>query len=357
MVMTRRKLITGMLATPLIAAGSGSAEFLDSGPSHSTDIQSGSPAEGTKDKYTLNVVLHGMCVIAVPHKATATSSDGIEILIPGQMGHKRMWGMWCSESDLVASGTPYEIVGLTRFPAIDIEDLQPDDNAVLKGISLKRSGSALLGLSCSIKLPFPLKVYSMRKACRKPHLDDFLTGDGAYYLHRAPSKISMVHIFQYTFSDPEKVFYGGQKLTLQQGQTTKNLHIWSDPVDGRHELDDARKMVPLDVAKIHPGRPNAVEWYWIRQASPFELMVKAFTGFDCKQSEVYHHRSGLLDPAEVIAGFNHYEKYTLSERGYPNCLKLQPKLTHPCDYEERHGEAKIVHCMALFVYGGPSLQP
>jgi len=327
MAVTRRDALNGLLATPLIAAGSA--------------VGASAPLSTKKDKYRLNLVMHGMVVVVVPDKLNATASDGIEILIPGYPEHKHLWGLWCQEIVMNGGGGSFEITGLTRNQPLDVEDLDPDSNAVMEQPFLRRTGSADIPLFCSIKVPFPEKKWSLRKVCQHPYIADFLINDAAYYLRRAPIKIAMVHVFQYSFSDANDVLFGGNKIALEQGQTTVNLHIWSDPVEGRHVTHDDNLVL------------DAKNKAWMRKATPFELMVKAFTDIDCEQSVAYRDRSGALDDAEPLPqGMMTYEKYTLQERGYPVCKQSFPTVTQKCDYSEpAPPRAKIVHCMSLFVYG------
>jgi hypothetical protein len=290
--------------------------------------------------YYLNVILHGLTTIVVP------KSGGISILLPfkadmdkpgqkGKMNHQNdhiyEWEPWGKDrSPIVNDGTTHYFAGLASATPTQVYDLDPDWNIVMENCRVIPPGDA--SLYCTINLPFPNKIYPMRKVCKKPWTDDFLSGDVTSSLAQAPSLVSMVHAFRYRIDDPNNVTYGGNRLLINEVNT--DLHIWADPFDGSHVMTEEEIQ---------------------QEGTPFQRMVKWVTGMECIQSSHYDNRSGELDEvkakSEMPPGMDFTELYNRSERSRFSC---PPK--HDCSFEEPHkGESKIVHCISMFVFDPPNL--
>jgi hypothetical protein len=329
MEITRRKLLQGLSAAPVVAAGSrvfggGIAGVFAS--ASSLPPSNSAPDSAAKSQH-LNVILHGLAIVNVPDP----SKPQMEVLIPYVSGHKYQWGTWRKEVDIAGNGATYNITG-TDWGLPSPAAMYPDDNAVMQHVSLINPGMGSLPLHCTIKLPFPEKIFSMRKVCKHDHSSEFLYDDASYYLMRQPTAISMVHAFRYTIDDPAKVSYGNNSLGTDSNSLDFNLHIWADPSGGFHTLEE--KNMP----------------------SAFERMVESFTGLKVTQCPDYRSRSGERSVAEEIpSGMNHYEKYSRNERDKPGWGDGDLPQTRGCTYEEpAAGRARIVTCMALFVFGTQS---
>jgi hypothetical protein len=329
---TRRKILRGLIATPVAVASSAIL-----GCSHKSAVETkATPANGSQEASTkqyLNVILHGLTMVIVPDKRITPQALGIEIWIPMQTGHEYLWGPWCAEVDLPfgvtkvngIDGNPQTFLDTTH--SVPTSDLDPNYDAVLEKCRLSNIGSR--DLRCLITLPFPLEIWQLRRVCKGSDNKDFLAGDyGAPYGHSAPTAISMVHAFRYLITDPRNLSYG--KLPLPIGTDPNvNLHIWADPASAKHPAH----------------RTNQ---------TPVESMVQFITGMKVSQNSEYSDRSGELRADEPRpTGMKYFEAYTRTERG--NCNNITP-LSHDCGHVY-HGETKIVHCMSLFAYNPQNFRP
>jgi hypothetical protein len=342
MGITRRKLLQALSAAPVVAAGS--RVFGDGKAGVSANTSSLPPSNSAPDSVAkgqhLNVILHGLVIVNVPDPTT----PHMEILIPLVPGHDYKWGTWRNEGDIPGDGVTLDITGIEGgIPTLAA--MYPDDNAVMQHGSLQNPGKSDLQLHCRIRLPFPENMHSIRKVCKHDHTSDFLYDDASYYLDPQPTTISMVHAFRYTIDQPAKVSYGGASMRIDPKLTDVNLHIWADPSEGFHALEEDKVASAL-VARTGKWQPHTF----------FEMMVKSFNGLNFTQCPDYWARSGELSVGEQMPpGMHHYEKYTRSERDKPGWHDGDPPQIRGCTYEEpASGKARIVTCMALFVYGTQS---
>ena len=333
MRITRRKVLQGLLATPVAVASSALL-----GCSRQPSVESNAaPANDTQKasvKQYLNVILHGLTVVIVPDKRATPEAQGIEIWVPTQVGHEYLWGPWCSEVDLPSGvtqvkgieGNPQTFLDTSQAPT---SDLNPNYDAVLEKCRLSSVGPK--DLRCLIKLPFPLEIWPLRRVCKDSDNKDFLGGDyGAPYGHNPPTAISMVHAFRYLITDPKNLSYGDHPLAIGTNPSV-NLHIWADPASAAHTAP-AQKQTPV------------------------ESMIQFLTGMKISQNSQYRDRSGELKKDELRPmGMDYYETYTRAERG--DCKNIQT-LNHDCRHEYRpDNKAKIVHCMSLFAYNPGNFTP
>lgn len=329
---TRRKILQGLIATPMAVASSAIL-----GCSHkSTDETKRTPANAAQEasaKQYLNVILHGLAMVIVPDKRVTPQASGIEIWIPVQTGHEYKWGPWCAEVDLPFGVT--QVTGIDGNPqtfldtthSVPTSDLDPSYDAVLEKCRL--NSGVRTALRCTIKLPFPLEIWQLRRVCKGSDNKDFLAGDYvAPYGHTAPKAISMVHAFRYRITDPKNLSYGKSPFSIGTDPNA-NLHIWADPASAQH-IDQGQKQ------------------------TPFESMVQALTGMKISQNSEYRDRSGELRADEPRpTGMEYFETYTRAERG--NCNNIAT-LSHDCGHDY-HGETKIIHCMSLFAYNPQNFTP
>jgi len=197
--------------------------------------------------------------------------------------------------------------------------LQPQFNTVFR----KHCPVQNTALYCKIILPFPAAIWSMRRVCRDT-APFYQGGTALQHLYQQPTEISMVHVFEYAIDDISQLMYEGNQVTVNPWTQRATLHIWADEFQGAH--------VPT-----HP--------------TPVEETVGMITGLTIEQDLKYAARSGALDPKETHPdGMDYCELYTRHERrqpGWSGCADpLQPL---PCN-SDNPLEAKIVHCMALFIY-------
>ena len=253
----------------------------------------------------LNVIFHGMAMIAVP------AEKGIRILVPHRDDHDYLWGKWCSESPMPKGR--HQIAGVDpAHPPTTLPELWPNQNAVMQECPV----NGPMQLHCEIHAPFPERIYSMRQVCKKPFTYDFFSGNMTGSLAQNPDTLSMVQAFRFKITG--NVTYGGNSLQLT-GENT-NLHIWAE--DAGHLVTGAAP-------------------------TPVEDMVQQATGMSCTQNSNYHNRIGGLDPSESRPpGLQFYDLHTRGERSGPNCDD-PPRPTDCCS--DRF-DVKIVHCMSLFVY-------
>src|SRR5260370_26165879 len=274
MGITRRKLLKGLSVAPVVAAGAKlfgryAKQELSDTPSAHAKSESSAPA-----RRHVNVVLHGMTIVNVPDP----SKPQIEVLVPEVPGHEYKWGLWRQEDnnpDIPGHGVTLDILGIEGgIPSLAA--MYSDDNAVMQHGSLQSPKQGDLQLRCRIRLPFPEQIYSLRRVCKHDHTSPFLYDDAGFYLDPQPSTISMVHAFRYTIDEPARVSYGGIKLPINSQETDVNLHIWADPEGGYHTLHKKEFVLALGVRgdKRQPG-------------TPFEKMVKSFTGLQFTQCADY----------------------------------------------------------------------
>jgi hypothetical protein len=334
MRITRRRVLQGLLATPVAIA---SSALLGCSRKSAVETKGATVNDAQKAgvKQYLNVILHGLTAVIVPDRRVTPQAQGIEIWIPTQTGHEYLWGPWCAEVDLPygvtqvkgIEGNPQTFLDTTQ--SVPTSDLDPNYDAVLEKCRLSNVGPK--DLRCLIKLPFPLEIWQLRRVCMDSDNKDFLAGDyEAPYGHTPPTAISMVHAFRYRITDLKSLSYGDHALTIGTDPSV-NLHIWADPASAAHTTQ-AQKQTPV------------------------ESMVQFLTGMKISQNSQYRDRSGELRKDELRpTGMDYTETYTRAERG--NCKNI-PTLNHDCRHEYHpDNRAKIVHCMSLFAYNPANFTP
>ena len=264
-------------------------------------------------KPRLNLVLHGLFVGIVP------DDQHIELWVPYFAAHQYEWEHWGQPRlTMTGGGTVHNLQGVSGS-AGSVGQLQPNYNTVFRKECPVISNPSL---HSKIVLPFPNAIWSMRRVCR--NAAPFYSGGSALpYLYQQPDEIAMVHVFEYTIEDVSKLSYEGHPVTVNPWNQTVSLHIWADEFTGAHI----------------PPPPT-----------PVEQTVTRITGLNIQQDPAYQGRSGALDPNEPHPdGMEYSELYTRYERTLPGWGRCDdPLQRQPCDFTNLL-DAKIVHCMAVFI--------
>jgi hypothetical protein len=261
----------------------------------------------------LNLVLHGLFAGIVRDKNT------IELWVPSFEDHKYEWQEWKRPPlAMTGGGHRHDLSGITGDDA-SLQALQPLVNTVLQGCPIND-----IPRHCTINLPFPERIWSLRKVCKRgiPGIPPFYTGEAVKCMRPAPEEIAMVHVFEYTISNLGGLKYEGRSISAPQGtQGRVRLHIWADPWYGSHSGDH-------------------------RQPTPVEKTITAITGLAVQQEPRYLQRLGALDPQESLPPEMEFaELYNRMERE-----QTPPPQTSACD-SDGPMFMRLVTCAPQFYHG------
>jgi hypothetical protein len=199
-----------------------------------------SKGQGMRDlsRINLNVLLHGLFGIVV-------WDSSIEVLAPVVPMHQYRAGTRvptrsgkqdCARLGPLIPGTTYQLMGVRAGTRRQFEETK---NAVLPGLyAINRDSDKL---HCSLLLPHPDGIFSLRRAQETPDGNGFFSGSDAIQIKT--HELALVQILVYeNVEDFEAIQLSpsvGWKPELNSDETAVNLHVFAEPpYDGGSDPSD-----------------------------------------------------------------------------------------------------------------------
>ncbi len=202
--------------------------------------------EQAPEQYVLNVVLHGLFGYVIRPTHISTDPDiAIEILVPQMDEHVYLAGTWLQELRL-GEGRTYQLRGATANGSMP--ELKTSENPVVQYYNFKDINRSPQSLYCSLELPFPKCIVSIRRA-PVPKARQVFSGNDSGEINRELKGLATVQVFVYKYESIDKL-----KLTANLESDVKrfdwqpklnesgtvNLHVFAEaPFDLKHMGDHA----------------------------------------------------------------------------------------------------------------------
>jgi hypothetical protein len=231
----------------------------------------------------LNLIVRGLFIGVVRDPAY------MELWVPFNSDHKYEWESWGRPIEgakgpvALTRGMVHELKGLIGGPLPTVEDLEPSVHAVLKNVELNDQR-----LYAKIRLPYPRKIWALRKADSAGESFYERGADVDRHMVGQPDELAEVVVFEYLVEDLEALRIEGRRLAAEPETNTINLHLWLDSVEEQHNSESS---------------------------TPDEDALRTVMGIEVRQNRAHLCRQGVITPAEPLPhGMRQAQLYTRHER-------------------------------------------